>query len=509
MYKRYKVAFNQKTNYLDFIIKKIKAYIHSATIYNLSNSFKSYNMKASLLCFVAFFILLDFSFGQQLQFEGNYLKIGDVNAMEQLDNSNFVISGMSQFVLSQGTYLPLHPALQLNDINKEFIDSVSFPQFETIKLVHQRENGRVLCVVSDTVQQGYYFITLDRDLKNIIKNKNLNLDPDLRVDFLYFKETNGLLALHLKIRENSESKRRLIYYDPISLQIVSDEEVDFKYVIRHYLADSSLITVTGFNAFEGFDIPKEVIAKFDKDGNQLWEREYEHYQFNSVSTDDSGNIILAGKVQLPEDRYNAVIVKFNEEGHWLDQASVSVESNPQFWPNFNVSFNKMIQVQDKLICFGVDNYKSTGFAGSHNLIAAVYDFELNKLAFNRLSVGGIYGWITDYEIINEVIYGISNSRQHHEKYSFQFSLDFSELLVSTLEDTLDNNNYSIYPNPVTSELNLDLPNNSQISVIGLDGKLWYSNNYSPSINVSNWPTGVYFLRTNTNGDHQSFKFIKQ
>lgn len=73
-----------------------------------------------------------------------------------------------------------------------------------------------------------------------------------------------------------------------------------------------------------------------------------------------------------------------------------------------------------------------------------------------------------------------------------------QALIESLEEDIDNPKISIYPNPATSNLNIRLLglNNAAISILNIQGQLvgkYQTNNNQLSLDVSNWPSGVYFI----------------
>ncbi len=81
----------------------------------------------------------------------------------------------------------------------------------------------------------------------------------------------------------------------------------------------------------------------------------------------------------------------------------------------------------------------------------------------------------------------------------------------------DNNlkTISLYPNPASSTINLELPKNmqtGQITVFDILGKQIHSEEFvsknNVSINILNWNTGSYFLKVVSGENSQTERFIK-
>ncbi len=70
---------------------------------------------------------------------------------------------------------------------------------------------------------------------------------------------------------------------------------------------------------------------------------------------------------------------------------------------------------------------------------------------------------------------------------------------------------SVFPNPVSNVLNIELSDNSELSIYDLSGKLvWSGNNLlHTQVNVSSWEKGVYLLKTNNEHQITTTKIVVQ
>lgn len=79
--------------------------------------------------------------------------------------------------------------------------------------------------------------------------------------------------------------------------------------------------------------------------------------------------------------------------------------------------------------------------------------------------------------------------------------------------TFDKSDFSVYPNPVMSELSIKLPANTTITkavIYNLAGQQVLQSNQAQNIDVSALPSGAYFLKaTTTNGGSFTKKIIKK
>lgn len=95
-----------------------------------------------------------------------------------------------------------------------------------------------------------------------------------------------------------------------------------------------------------------------------------------------------------------------------------------------------------------------------------------------------------------------------------FALDnFNDQSVS-IEELTNEANFTIYPNPTTSSLNINLDNNVDVvSIINITGKTVLSVNSMNAgvhqININNLSNGVYFVKTTSNNTTSVSRFIKK
>ena len=135
-----------------------------------------------------------------------------------------------------------------------------------------------------------------------------------------------------------------------------------------------------------------VIAKYDKDGNQLWVKNFggsSHDYFESVIGTSDGGIVAVGSGDSTDAEfankgsYDAIIVKCDKDG------------NTQWVKNFGGSdndyFNSVIETSDKgIVAVGYSNSTDAGFnnRGNEEAIIVKYDSEGNEQWVK--SFGGSY-----------------------------------------------------------------------------------------------------------------------
>ena len=97
------------------------------------------------------------------------------------------------------------------------------------------------------------------------------------------------------------------------------------------------------------------------------------------------------------------------------------------------------------------------------------------------------------------------------------TLELDNITASTTLSTKDDEmqSFSIYPNPGTSHLNINLPyqsSNTKVEVFNVLGKQIFSQVFSglsTSINISKWNSGVYLIRLSNDEGNVTKRFIKQ
>lgn len=85
--------------------------------------------------------------------------------------------------------------------------------------------------------------------------------------------------------------------------------------------------------------------------------------------------------------------------------------------------------------------------------------------------------------------------------------------ATSIEKEIEQTKAAVYPNPVASELHIDLPFegvSTRISLYSAQGccvKSMTTTSVSNTMNVDDLTEGLYILDVNANGNHKSFKVI--
>lgn len=91
-------------------------------------------------------------------------------------------------------------------------------------------------------------------------------------------------------------------------------------------------------------------------------------------------------------------------------------------------------------------------------------------------------------------------------------LNFNDLTLATTSHELVKNSFYVYPNPVTSVLNITNQDPTQtithLEIISLEGQVVMVQN-TPQIALASLPQGMYFCKITSNNQNQTIKFLKQ
>jgi len=81
------------------------------------------------------------------------------------------------------------------------------------------------------------------------------------------------------------------------------------------------------------------------------------------------------------------------------------------------------------------------------------------------------------------------------------------------ESIIVESDFKIFPNPASNQLNIDgLNEEYALKILNIQGQLFYEMNNiqgHQKIDVSNYPSGLYFINVNNNKGNQTIRFIKQ
>ena len=91
-------------------------------------------------------------------------------------------------------------------------------------------------------------------------------------------------------------------------------------------------------------------------------------------------------------------------------------------------------------------------------------------------------------------------------------INFTDLTLGTISQQVDKNSFYVYPNPVSTVLNITNEDPAQsithLEIISLEGRVVMKKN-TFQVDISALPRGMYFCRITSNKQTQTIKFLKQ
>ena len=91
-------------------------------------------------------------------------------------------------------------------------------------------------------------------------------------------------------------------------------------------------------------------------------------------------------------------------------------------------------------------------------------------------------------------------------------INFTDLTLGTISQQVVKNSFYVYPNPVSTVLNITNEDPAQsithLEIISLEGRVVMKKN-TFQVDISALPRGMYFCRITSNKQTQTIKFLKQ
>ncbi len=428
------------------------------------------------------------------------IDIDFVNGSVYRADDTQLISGRATEFLSF-VVLPAEPSLELRTADGEFVDSMSYPQFEDLRLLNVREDGRVLGIATDTVDGRSFFVTIG-SLDDLRLNRFLSPSQEFSVEDIYSTEVKGeTLIIDAEIGINQTSERVYLFYNSETLLLDRMEVLPQRGGNYYRLEDNSMLYVIN----DPFD--EAVVTRYDEAYNLVWQQAYRDVNFETVySTPDNGTY-LAGREFLNNGKTNAVIIEVDQDGNQVNVDSIT-EDDPELW-NFKIQFSKILPYEDKLIAVGSNNYNSDSWSAVHNFMIVVYDRDLNRISRTGDRQSGANSNVIQTDIRGNTIYGVVQAHPFENSYSYQFVVDISEDNTATV--SLAEPGFSIFPNPTSDKIrldNLDI-DIGHIDILDSQGRLCYSGEADETIDVAHLAPGHYMLRLTTGKGLRSWNFSKQ
>lgn len=228
---------------------------------------------------------------------------------------------------------------------------------------------------------------------------------------------------------------------------------------------------------------------------------------SSINLQNDGKILLAGTTS---NNKIIAIIKYDSSG-LLDNDFGSSGIQLLDLSNGNdVAFDLLTQIDSKLILVGYSDTSAYILRLKNN---GVLDSTFNNTGINffgnSASNEGFYSVVQDVQ--NRLLVGgfIFDSLQKQ-----QFSVvAFNSILFNSINSTEAYiSDLKIYPNPSNSCIKfLNLVPNSIVSITDLSGKIQMQTyfNSNQELQISNLPSGIYFIQAKSSNTIQRVKFIRQ
>lgn len=240
------------------------------------------------------------------------------------------------------------------------------------------------------------------------------------------------------------------------------------------------------------------LYKLNSNGDSLWAKTYDDFQFNYVELDDNENFIIAGEKIINQNAIHPKLIKANFSGDTLWTKSI---------------------VSSSLNCVQIDNdggYIIGGSRNSNHYLAKTnsYGDSLWSREFQEDSVNKKIDVIFN---INDNGFLLLGGVKSFSPFSFNNidrrikvdSLGFCEGQNTTNTNNFNNSIITVFPNPTKSEITIkgykNLLNTEVFNVMGQ--KLQTTD--SETISLNNYPSGIYLLKIFSNSGIKDFKIIKQ
>ncbi len=281
------------------------------------------------------------------------------------------------------------------------------------------------------------------------------------------------------------------------------------------------------------------LAKYDANGNILWVKDAggsAGEQGYSINTDTSGNLYITGKFGSPtitfgsDTLYNAgsddiFLVKYDSSGNVLWAKGVggnSVERGSCITVDINENLYITGYFQSSTLIF--DSYTLNN-TGNFDIYIVKYDTSGNVHWAKSAS-----GSSSDYSnSITADTYGnvyVAGNFYSSAITFGSFTLNNtggSDIFVAkfgtgaSINEFSNNTMITVYPNPVTDKLQIEVPQKSvliviDIEILNIEGqtiKTIFSNSKSATVDLTGLSSGVYIVRVKTAKEIITKKFIKE
>lgn len=332
---------------------------------------------------------------------------------------------------------------------------------------------------------GVYFKIKNNSTSEIWKTDG-TISNTIEITDLYgiYELSNFLGALNSKIfytdnQNFSYNNTKLYYIDETTNQVHFVKDSFYEINQKGFVKNNLLHFFSGTN--NGF-----VVALNSTDGT------LQNTQIvTQINSQGAYNITKCGNLHYFVD-YNRQNL-YRTDG--VSSGTFLVTNGAQNYNKFNCNDN---------LLYGLNSYqkvfKTNGDSGNYQEL----DFNVDNQLLQQ------YNWIKNLFINNSRLYFTVDQYSNHGDELF-ISDQISSLQTIEVSTTNTNRKISLYPNPTSSELNVELnekENIVRVLILDSSGK-HISTHYKDLINVQNLPTGLYFIKVFGTINEYISKFIKK
>ncbi|MFA5819915.1 MAG: SBBP repeat-containing protein [Bacteroidales bacterium] len=191
---------------------------------------------------------------------------------------------------------------------------------------------------------------------------------------------------------------------------------------------------------------------------------------------------------------------------WSNSSTTSCQTvNPVNTTNYSVTVTDACTATSSILTVTVDSASQPTITQNGNILfstaASSYQWNLNGNPING-ATGQMYAPLVSG------VYSVTVANAN----GCSATSDTISVVVTGLSDLSDNKNIYIYPNPATDNLTIEAPQKSTIEILDIQGQLiktFAINGNKTSINVSAFPSGMYFVKAKTEKGVAVKKFVKE
>lgn len=226
---------------------------------------------------------------------------------------------------------------------------------------------------------------------------------------------------------------------------------------------------------------------------------------------------------------------YHQNSEWWDQADVISPESPSWW-GYNIQLIPLDEFDDNgpgiinggvfdgdgLVSHEVDDRNNDPIEGAEIILFNSEDAPINytftdaegSFSFNSLPYGTytVYIEIPGFE---QVFYTVIISADNETVDNINFTVDQNTITTGSREVLLKNTTLSVYPNPVKNELTVNFDLNTKgsatIQIVNSLGQVVLSDNFEQNkmLNLTGLNTGIYLVKITTQAGIAVQQFVKE